>query len=60
MTDDDEFKFGIWWKPDSAGGFRNASPRECAAEILRLRKYVDRLDRQARAVVALFARAGGE
>lgn len=34
---DDEFWEGIWWVPDGTGNVRNATPKECAAEIKRLR-----------------------
>ena len=34
----DEFMAGIWWVPaDKQGIVRNASPKECADEIMRLR-----------------------
>jgi hypothetical protein len=34
----DEFTGGIWWVPaDKPGIVRNASPKECADEIMRLR-----------------------
>jgi hypothetical protein len=42
-TTDDEFRGGIWWIPDGAGTLRNATPRECAAEIKRARAAVSRL-----------------
>lgn len=40
----DEFWNGLWWVPDGVGRFRNASPRECAAEIMRLRERVRLLE----------------
>jgi hypothetical protein len=43
MTDEEEFKFGIWWRPNRVGGLRDASPTECAAEIRRLRSERDEL-----------------
>lgn len=41
----DEFWQGIWWVPDVAGKVRNATPSECAAEIMRLRDERDALRR---------------
>lgn len=42
-TEPDEFWNGIWWLPDGHGRLRNASVKECADEIKRLRAEVDRL-----------------
>jgi hypothetical protein len=34
-----EFWGEIWWVPNGAGKVRNATPKECAEEIKRLREY---------------------
>jgi hypothetical protein len=38
----DEFTGGIWWVPaDKPGIVRNASPKECVDEIMRLRTLAE-------------------